>query len=61
MTTTTIYIIFCWLALAGFNLVKINQSTYGAKDVFTPLFAIVFAPLYTLIAFIGIFIIKKWN
>ena len=61
MKTMIIFII--WIVCACFNTYKIYQSdTYS--NVLESLFAIAFAPLYTLIAFmiafIKGFIINKW-
>lgn len=53
-------IIASWLLLTMFNIFKINQSSQGA-DMFEKSFAIVLAPVYTVLAIIVIFIIKPWN
>lgn len=53
-------VIALWLLLAMFNIFKINQSSQGA-DIFEKSFAIVLAPVYTVLAIVVIFIIKPWN
>jgi len=58
---TVFVILLVWLLLACFNIFKIKQSTIGARDVFEPLLAIIFAPLYFITALVVIFGIKKWN
>lgn len=49
-----------WLLCAAFNIYKIYQSTQGA-DMLETAFALIFAPFYTVMAFVVIFIIKPWN
>lgn len=49
-----------WPLFGVFNLYKIYQSSQGA-DMLESLFAIAFAPLYTMAAFVILFVIKPWN
>ena len=51
---------FIWLLLACFNVFKIRQSSQGADMIETAL-AVVFAPLYTTLGLVVVFIIKPWN
>lgn len=57
---TAIIVVLVWLLLAAFNLWKIYQSSQGA-DMLESLFAIMFSPVYTLMAMVVVFIIKPWN
>ena len=57
---TAIIVVLAWLLLAAFNLWKIYQSSQGA-DMLESLFAIIAAPVYTLVAIVMVFIIKPWN
>lgn len=57
---TAIIVVLVWLLLAAFNLWKIYQSSQGA-DMLESLFAIIAAPVYTLMAMVEVFIIKPWN
>lgn len=52
--------ILAWMLLAAFNIYKIYQSLQGA-DMIESVFAIVLAPIYTVIALVVIFVIKPWN
>ena len=53
-------ILLVWLLLACFNVFKIRQSSQGADMIETAL-AVVFAPLYTILGLVVVFIIKPWN
>lgn len=55
----TLVIVIIWLALACFNVFKIYQSN-TKWNVLESVFAILLAPVYTFVAFIVIFVIKKW-
>ena len=53
------YIVLIWLVLAGFNVWKIFQSN-NCFSVLETLIAIMFSPLYFIVAFVVVFILKKW-
>lgn len=56
---TVIIIILVWLLLAAFNMYKLYTSKSGS-NLIESVAAILLAPFYTLMAFVVIFLIKKW-
>lgn len=56
---TLFIVLIIWLTLAIFNVFKIYQSEDDSHAL-ESIFAIVCAPIYTFLAFVVVFLIKKW-